>query len=428
MRISIFPLIPICLIFFFSCATTPHFETETIVPEKIMFEEVIESAEAGDIHAQVQVGISFEEGNGVPIDYDEAYKWYRKAASKGSNEAYYRVGRCFEFGYSVEKNWDSALEWYLSSATTGYLPAISKMIKLNEANEEEQQKWILSGVKNNDPYSFYRYGLIIEKTDPERALELYKKAQSTDDSIARGIFSIISLRQEYPFYEKSTSINNLINAAEMGDPRCQVFLGWLYEFGSIVPKSVNKAFELYESASQKNEILSFYNLSRFYGEGINVNINLQISEQFYNQIPEEYSSQSLVDLIDFTSEMNFIEQQKILYRLKASREDTEAMYHLGLLSKPIEASQWFWMAAMKGHTEAMVALAKIYLNNGSEEYDPIKAASWLMVAENKSGEIQEDISSLDLLKNMNESDKLKVSKLFTEIYYSVKTRHALSQQ
>ena len=40
-------------------------------------------AEAGDADAQYRLGLSYEHGKGVPQDYMEALKWYRKAAGQG---------------------------------------------------------------------------------------------------------------------------------------------------------------------------------------------------------------------------------------------------------------------------------------------------------------------------------------------------------
>lgn len=40
-------------------------------------------AEAGDANAQYKLGLSYEYGKGVPQDYMEALKWYRKAAGQG---------------------------------------------------------------------------------------------------------------------------------------------------------------------------------------------------------------------------------------------------------------------------------------------------------------------------------------------------------
>ena len=44
-------------------------------------------AERGDAEAQNILGMMYVEGRGVPQDYAEAAKWYRKAAQQGHAEA-----------------------------------------------------------------------------------------------------------------------------------------------------------------------------------------------------------------------------------------------------------------------------------------------------------------------------------------------------
>ena len=40
-------------------------------------------AEQGDADAQFNLGVMYDEGDGVPQDYKEAFKWYRFAAEQG---------------------------------------------------------------------------------------------------------------------------------------------------------------------------------------------------------------------------------------------------------------------------------------------------------------------------------------------------------
>ena len=42
------------------------------------------SAEQGDAEAQLRLGIMYSKGKGVPQDYKEAAKWFRKAADQGN--------------------------------------------------------------------------------------------------------------------------------------------------------------------------------------------------------------------------------------------------------------------------------------------------------------------------------------------------------
>ncbi|MBI9099984.1 MAG: sel1 repeat family protein [Spirochaetaceae bacterium] len=412
---KIFLLFP--LIFFVSCTTVKTIEKTESIPEKSLYEKFIEAAEKGDTNAIVQVGISYEEGRGVDVDLEEAYKWYKSAAAKGSSEAYYRLGTFFERGYFVEKNSESAMEWYLSSAATGFHRAINKLIQYYEDNPEERLFWIRKGVEVEEPYSCYCYFLILEPQYPEKALEYLIMSKESEDSEVRGVLSIFSLNGRYAFFNQELALQYLSEAAASGHHRSQVFLGWLYEFGLLLEKSPAQAFDLYESAAKQNNIPALYNLSRFYGEGISVEKDSYLSDQFFQQIPSDLYSPSFQDLLRLADFENRTDQKIVLYRLKASSHDIDAYYHLGLLSSPQEAFQWFWMAADAGHNQAMIELARLYLESYVVEGDPVKAAAWLMVAENRSGHIDNNLSSRELLKDFSEEQKLEVSRLFTEFYY-----------
>ena len=45
--------------------------------------ELTLKAEQGDAVAQFNLGVKYDNGQGVPQDYAEAVKWYRKAAEQG---------------------------------------------------------------------------------------------------------------------------------------------------------------------------------------------------------------------------------------------------------------------------------------------------------------------------------------------------------
>ena len=47
----------------------------------------LKKAEQGDADAQFNLGYLYESGRGVSQDYNEAAKWYRKAAEQGHEKA-----------------------------------------------------------------------------------------------------------------------------------------------------------------------------------------------------------------------------------------------------------------------------------------------------------------------------------------------------
>ena len=50
-------------------------------------------ADQGDATAQYDLGLMYAKGQGVPQDYAEAVKWFRKAADQGDASAQYNLGR-----------------------------------------------------------------------------------------------------------------------------------------------------------------------------------------------------------------------------------------------------------------------------------------------------------------------------------------------
>jgi TPR repeat protein len=61
----------------------------------------------------------YANGNGVPQDYAEAAKWYRKAAEQGAADAQYTLGGMYEWGDGVPKDDVIAYMWFNLAAAQG---------------------------------------------------------------------------------------------------------------------------------------------------------------------------------------------------------------------------------------------------------------------------------------------------------------------
>ena len=53
-------------------------------------------AQGGDARAQNNLGVCYEEGQGVAQDYTQAVYWYRKSAEQGDAWAQYNLGNCYK--------------------------------------------------------------------------------------------------------------------------------------------------------------------------------------------------------------------------------------------------------------------------------------------------------------------------------------------
>jgi hypothetical protein len=110
-------------------------------------------AEQGLPEAQFNLGLMYENGQGVPQDYAEALKWYRKAAEQGNAkavkwyrkaaeqgnakavkwyrkaaeqgnaEAQFNLGLMYDKRQGVPQNYAEAVKWYRKAAEQGFAEA-----------------------------------------------------------------------------------------------------------------------------------------------------------------------------------------------------------------------------------------------------------------------------------------------------------------
>jgi uncharacterized protein len=76
-------------------------------------------AEQGDAEAQCNLGVCYDNGDGVPEDDAEAVKWYRKAADQGYALAQYNLGVCYANGDGVPQDDAAAYMWLNLSHAQG---------------------------------------------------------------------------------------------------------------------------------------------------------------------------------------------------------------------------------------------------------------------------------------------------------------------
>ncbi len=95
-------------------------------------------AEAGLPEAQLNLGLLYEKGQGVPQDYAEALKWNRKAAEQGNAkalewfhkaaeqgnaDAQFHLGLMYDKRLGVAQDYAEAVKWYREAAEQGFVEA-----------------------------------------------------------------------------------------------------------------------------------------------------------------------------------------------------------------------------------------------------------------------------------------------------------------
>ncbi len=84
-------------------------------------------ARQGDASAQLNLGLMYDEGRGIPRDYAEAASWYRMAAKQGDAKAQFKLGLKYDLGQGVPQDYSEAVKWYRMAAEQGYADALNNL-------------------------------------------------------------------------------------------------------------------------------------------------------------------------------------------------------------------------------------------------------------------------------------------------------------
>ena len=194
-----------------------------ILKEEIS-EEVLEiksQAERDVPEAQYQLGERYYKGNGICKDYEEAEKWYLRAAENGHVSAQQMLGHCYWHSELGKCKPDEALRWYHAAATQGDVQAQVDLADIcmsrnNQQGYDEALYWLHEAVEN------------AENGTPCFLLgQCYENCPGEQQSYEKAAY----------WYRKGDD--------DFGDLRCLFQLGKLYHYGKGVPKDYDEALRCY---------------------------------------------------------------------------------------------------------------------------------------------------------------------------------------
>ncbi len=108
----------------------PNHQYGDRLPTAIGGPKLRSAAIAGDAGAAYEVAVRFAEGRGVPVNLDEAARWYERAANKGVTLAQFRYASMLEKGLGVKKDLAAARRFYMAAAAKGNSKAMHNLAVL----------------------------------------------------------------------------------------------------------------------------------------------------------------------------------------------------------------------------------------------------------------------------------------------------------
>lgn len=77
---------------------------------------LLAKAHQGDRKSQFWLGVAYEQGYFGKADFQEAVKWFKRAAAQGDQDAQDSLGQLYEDGEGVKQNYTLAAQWYRRAA------------------------------------------------------------------------------------------------------------------------------------------------------------------------------------------------------------------------------------------------------------------------------------------------------------------------
>ncbi len=216
------------------------------------FGDFLKKAEQGDVDAQYNIGVIYDNGQGVPQDYKQAAKWYTKAAKQGHAFAQYNLALMHVDGQGVPQDHKQAAKWFTKAAEQGDAKAQYNIgviyYKGQGVPQDYKQavKWFTKAAEQ---------GYI----DAQRDLGwIYRTGPGFTDANSKSYI--------VPDFNKSEYWS--LKAAEKNDTSAQLNLGIIYfDGGANLNKDFKKATYWFKKAAEKGDKFAQYKLGLMYYEG-----------------------------------------------------------------------------------------------------------------------------------------------------------------
>lgn len=241
-------------------------------------------ARAGHPVAQFSMGRLTAMGLGVAKDVPKAVEWFQLSARQGYVEAQAVLGFHFMTGLGVAESYAEAARWSKLAADQGHGGAAYNLARMYSsggpglgADRALAEKWAKIAMAKGFPDPL--------KARPERA----KRSGEAVAVFEEGA-------RLYKAGDMAGAARAFARCAEMGDAPCQLQLGWHYEEGKGVDKSLGQAVRWYRAAAEQHDPRAADNLGNMYQLGRGVPKNCRTAVEWYARGALQNDHQSLYGL------------------------------------------------------------------------------------------------------------------------------------
>ncbi len=232
-------------------------------------EQLLQQANAGGAHAQLQLGLAYRDGRfGLEQDPRAAADWIARAARAGNTQAETLLGDLYAAGEGVAVDQDRALTWWRQAARAGNVRAASELGQAlmaragSDAERDAARRWLESAANAGDQQARHALGV----DNPPGGLTTLAgvgPAVTATDRAAEDLYHLVE--QASP---ASQSIEALQQRALAGDSVAQFQLAMRYRDGAWgVSANAKLALSWLEQAAEHGNPVAMNALADAYEKG-----------------------------------------------------------------------------------------------------------------------------------------------------------------
>ena len=265
-----------------------------------------QAAELGNADALNELGLMYNDGNGVEQDYTKARTYYEQAAELGSQYAMCNLGWMYEHGQGVEADGKKAAAFYEQAAELGNADALNELgLMYNDGNGVEQdytkaRTYYEQAAELGSQYAMCNLGWMYEhgqgvEADGKKAAALYEQAAELGNADAA-----YHAAEMYRFggdvkMDMEKTLTYLSLAAEKDHPDALFALGVLYNQGDGVEQDYGKAKAYFEASAALGNFMAMNNLGVMYERGNGVEKSSETALYWYERTDAQECIRTLRD-------------------------------------------------------------------------------------------------------------------------------------
>lgn len=256
--------------------------------QDMSIEQLLPFAKKGNLEAQYQLASNYE----ARFFFNNAFKWYEKAAEKGHADSQLSLGYLYYFGRGADVDQKMAFRWFTKAA---------------QKNDTYAQSWL--GVLLRDGEG--------TPINLKQAFQWFAKAAGQGDAFAQYEMANMYASGNGVTKDMSKAIKWYGRSADQGDVEAQNTLGALLYNGEEVKADYDKAGSLFKNASKQGYAVAQSNLSRYYLEAKAEPIDTVLAYAWFilaRQSDSEAVDAELADIVNLMTDSQIAEARRLADR------------------------------------------------------------------------------------------------------------------